>query len=345
MDARYARAAEVGRAILREARAENVTFMAGSIAYHAFVSLLPLLLFVLTVLATIGNAGLEGAVIGVVQAMLTPEASAAIVDQLRQAGSATGLSVLGGLILLWGTLRIFRGLDTAFSDVYETETENTFLDQVTDGLLVLVTATVAIVAAAAVQSRVPLYGSGLAVSAAHWLLMVVGLAAALFPMYFVFPDTDVSVPEVLPGVLLAAVGLTSFVAAFRLYVEVSGRASPNLIVNVLLLLTFLYFAGLIVLLGVVVNAVLSNRSRDVSIDPVIGGVGRGERDELADREALLDGLGRVERLLADADSFALAVDGETVELHPPAEVTSDAESTLGIDDSVTLTLRWTPEEG
>ena len=345
MDARSERAAEVGRAIVREARAENVTFMAGSIAYHAFVSMLPLLLFVLTVLATIGNAGLEGAVIGIVEAMLTPEASAALVDQLRQAGSATGLSVLGGLVLLWGTLRIFRGLDTAFSDIYETEAENTFVDQVTDGLLVLVTATVAIVAAVAVQAWVPLYGSGLLVSAFHWLLMVAGLGAALYPMYYVFPDTDVSAIEVLPGVLLAAVGLTTFVAAFRLYVEVGGRASPNLLVNVLLLLTFLYFAGLIVLLGVVVNAVLSNRSRDVSIDPVVGGLARGERRELADREVLLDGLGRVERLLAGANSFVIEAGGETVELHPPAEVTTDVESTLAIDDSITLELRWTPEEG
>jgi signal peptidase len=37
--------------------------------------------------------------------------------------------VLGVVLLIWGTLRIFRGLDTAFSDIYESEAANPFTDQ------------------------------------------------------------------------------------------------------------------------------------------------------------------------------------------------------------------------
>jgi hypothetical protein len=32
-------------------------------------------------------------------------------------------------------MRIFRGLDTAFSGIHETESENTFADQLGDGLV------------------------------------------------------------------------------------------------------------------------------------------------------------------------------------------------------------------
>lgn len=42
----------------------------------------------------------------------------------------------------------------------------------------------------------------------------------------------------------------------------------------LVFLTWLYFSGLVVLVGVAVNAVLSNRSRDVDIRPVLGGTPR-----------------------------------------------------------------------
>lgn len=41
MDDQLSRIVEVLQAIVYEARTEKLTFMAGSIAYHAFVSLLP----------------------------------------------------------------------------------------------------------------------------------------------------------------------------------------------------------------------------------------------------------------------------------------------------------------
>ena len=59
MDARSSHLVRLGRAVVYEVRAENLTFMAGSIAYHAFVSLLPLLLLALAVATKVGNRDLE----------------------------------------------------------------------------------------------------------------------------------------------------------------------------------------------------------------------------------------------------------------------------------------------
>jgi membrane protein len=342
MTPRLDRARVVARAVLHEVRTEKVTFLAGSIAYHAFLSLLPLFLLVLAVIAAVGDASLEQSFIAVARAVLTEGASDLLVAELRR--TSTSVSLFGVVVLVWGTLRIFRGLDTAFSDIYESEAANTFADQLMDGLVVLGTFALALIAAALVESVVT-FGDGLA----GWLLrrafLVVGLSVVFFPMYLIFPDEDVSVVEVLPGVLFAAVGLTAFESLFRLYVDLSGRAGDSSVVaGILVLLTWLYFSGLVILLGAVVNAVLSNRSDDVSIDPVVGGRERDPEAVAAEGEATRRGVERLAALLRDrpdADRVTVEVDGERVELPRPDDVRTDT-SQLVPGSGVGVEFEWRP---
>jgi membrane protein len=343
MDARVERALTVGRAIVHEVRTEKVTFLAGSIAYHAFLSLLPLFLLVLAVIGALGNPGLERNFIDVARAVLTDGASEVLLTELRS--TSTSVSLFGGVLLIWGTLRIFRGLDTAFSDIYESEAENTFADQIGDGLIVLVTFALALIGAAAVQSAVDLAVGGLA----GWLLqraaLVVSLSIVFFPLYYIFPDEEgITVPEVLPGVAFAAVGLTAFESLFRLYVETSGRdEGATVVAGILVLLTWLYFSGLVILLGAVVNAVLSNRSRDVNIRPVVGGVPR-EADAQVDRDRLVDGLDRLRDVLARADPgdgtpMTVSVGDDRVTFPRPDAFDVESGSRL-LSRDVAVELRW-----
>jgi membrane protein len=344
MNRRVARTLTLGRAVVREARAEKLTFMAGSIAYHAFVSLLPLLLLMLAAVAAVGNRTLEAALIQLTLAVLTPGASDVLVAELRATSGSAGLSVFGLLVLLWGTLRIFRGLDTAFSDIYESETANTFLDQLGDGLLVLLTFGVALVAAGLLENALP-SGDGAATWLLHRAVLVVGLAVTFYPMYYVFPDSDVTPLEVVPGVLVAAVGLTAFEALFRLYVEFSTQQpTQSTLAGILVFLTFLYFSGLVILLGAVVNAVLSNRSKDVSVRPVFGGVDPDERPSASSQAAVLTAVRRLDATLVDADEVVVTVDGARVSLPPPDAVAADTDRSGLIEGDVRLELRWTSRD-
>ncbi|MWG35127.1 YihY/virulence factor BrkB family protein [Halomarina oriensis] len=345
-EGRLARTEEVLRAIVREARVEKLTFMAGSIAYHAFVSLLPALVLLYAVASPLGIDP-ESGIRGIASALLSQNVSDQIVTEITDSERSTGLSIVGLAVLIWGSLRIFRGLDTAFSDIYESEAANTFADQLTDGVIVLVTFAAAVFAAIYVGGRFPITGGGPVVAVVGALATVVGLTVAFLPMYYVFPDADVSVVEVLPGVVVASVGLALFASLFRLYVMETGKAdSGSFVAAVILLLTWLYFSSLVILLGVAVNAVLSNRSRDVSIDPVVGGVERGERRSLAEREELVAELEELaDRLDADPETFVARIDDEEVSLHPPQSITLDTDPDFGFgDDSVALELRWTPRE-
>ncbi|MEF8757393.1 MAG: YihY/virulence factor BrkB family protein [Halobacteriales archaeon] len=344
MNERRARIREILLGVVHEARREKLTFVAGSIAYHAFLSILPLLLLVFAVVNQTQNVALGDSAVRLMQAVLTEDASAVIQQGLAE--SDASVSLLGVVFLVWGALRIFRGLDTAFSDIYETGRENTFADQLGDGLLLLVTVGLAIVAASLVGRYVTVTGDGWQAVILQGGLTSVGLFVVFYPMYYIFPDADVSVLEVVPGAAFAAVGVTVGQVLFATFK--AGSPGGNLVASILLLLTWLYVVGLVILLGVAINAVLSNRSRDVDLDPVIGGVPkRGPTSDVAtSRTALLAKLDEVVEALEDpGDSVTVVVDGERVALERPQTASIDrASAVFGMDNSVAITFRWWPDE-
>jgi membrane protein len=350
MDARVRRAVDLGRAIVHETRTEKITFLAGSLAYHAFISLLPLLVLVLVAITTLGNSVLEQGYMDIVRGLLAPggsDATAAdlFIEELRNTGESTGLSLVGGAVLLWGTMRIFRGLDTAFSDIYETEAENTFLDQISDGILVLVAFVAAVVVAGGLQQLVPSGALGFGWRTVRFCLLLGGLTLTLYPMYFVFPDTDVTFLEVVPGTVFAALGLTSLQTLFGIYLEFSGSGGESgLITGVLVLLTWLYFASLVMLEGVVLNAVISNRSADVDVEPLIGGVPPTYEEDRpsVERESLVDALTHLDSLLGEGKSLTISVGDDSVSLPAPQTHETDTEKKLFElgGGRLGLTLRW-----
>ncbi|KAB1193696.1 YihY family inner membrane protein [Haloferax sp. MBLA0076] len=343
MNPRVSRALTLTRAIFHEARAERLTFMAGSIAYGAFVSLLPLFLLVLAAISIIGSADLRQSVIVLIQTALTPGAGDIIIAELEATSRLTSLSLVGVLVLLWGTLRIFRGLDTAFSDIYESEAANTFADQLRDGIIVLVTVSLALVAGGILESSLPhLVGS------VGWVVyrgvLVLLLFATFYPMYYIFPDVDVSYLEVVPGTLVAAVGLTAFGSLFRLYIHFSSRSPESSVVaGILVLLTWLYFSGLVILFGATVNAVLSNRSRDVNVRPLLGGIPLDSQAARTTRREVVRAIDQVDALVAanPDEDISISVGDETIRIPGPEKVVVDSDVSRFLPEGpVRLEFRW-----
>lgn len=345
MDVSLTRAQVVTRALVHEIRTERITFMAGTIAYNAFLSLLPLFFVLLSIASAVGGNELERTLISLTQALVTAGAADLVVTELRNA--STGESVVGLVALVWGMLRIFRCLDTAFSDVYETQAENTLSDQLRDGIYVFGSITALLLGVAATKS---LLGGGEAsglVSVFHPVFLVCVVALTLVPLYYVFPDEPgIGLLEILPGVLFAAVVLVALQSLFGYYVAFRDPAADNqLLASIVMLLVWLYLCGLVVLLGAAMNAVLSNRSDDVDVDPVVGGVHKAaeltsDRDQVP--EATLE---RLRHALDGETELRIVLDGdaEDVELPPPDFVTvdSNASSLPLVNDTTSLELQWT----
>jgi membrane protein len=291
----------------REVRAEDITFMAGSIAYHAFVSMLPLLVFLLVVLSAVGNEAFTAELVEVTEQFLTPYARDLLVESLDVTSARTGVSLLGGVTLLWGISKIFRSLDVAFSRIYDSPRQKTVLDEVENALVVLFGLVVAVLSFLAAGAVLSLFPDLPYLPVLNPLVLLVGLGVAFFPIYYVFPDVDVTPREVLPGVVVAALGWTALEAVFQAYVSFAGRyeAAYGTLGSAFILLIWLYFSGLILLLGAVVNAVLAGRTGDRnSLDE---GVAERERWRQAREEG-----GETERS-TEADGGGAATDREALD--------------------------------
>lgn len=259
-----------GRRVATEFSEKNVPFMAAGIAYNAFVSLAPLLLVLLVVVSAVGG-GLEERVVALARTALPAPIADVVASVFAGDAGTTGASVVGLVVLVWGTLKIFRGLDTAFSEIYETTGKNSFLDRVVDGLVVLVAMLVAVLATVAVTTAFAALSETVPfVGLLSPVVLVAGLVVAFLPMYYRFPDTDVGWDHVLPGVVFAAVGWAAFQALFQVYLAFTGGGSGSFFGGVIVVVTWLYFSGLVLLLGAVINAVVGGHTSGKA-----GGVGRG----------------------------------------------------------------------
>ncbi|MFD1685211.1 YihY/virulence factor BrkB family protein [Halobellus litoreus] len=249
----------VPRSIVATVRDREVTFLAAGISYYVLVSLVPLLTLAVVVATVVGGADLATQVQSIAGRYLLPTGSELVVGAITDPTGRGAVSILSLLVTTWGALKLFRGIDVAFARIYEYPT-SPIVDQLSDGLLTLATlggATVGVVIATAVMALVDVPFVGIVSP----LVLLAFLVAAFLPLYAVIPDVPVGVREALPGAAFAAVGWAVLSAGFGLYAQFSTGVAGAL-GAVLLLVTWFYFSGILVLTGAVLNAVLAGRGED-----------------------------------------------------------------------------------
>ena len=250
------------RSLVDVVQTRQLTFLAAAIAYYAFLSIVPLLIVSVTVATALAGETIATELLESLDEFLTPSAANLLEETLVSDEGRGGVTVLGLGVLLWSGLRVFRGLDIAFSRIYGVTLPKGILSQIRDALLVLLGISLAIagtVALSAILSLVDLPFAGL--TGTVGLLVV--LTAVFFPMYYIFPGRDIAVWEALPGSVVASLGWTLLGAGFGLYAANAGSLELyGILGGVLLLLIWFYFGGLIILLGAAVNVVRSDRGED-----------------------------------------------------------------------------------
>ena len=261
------RSVTVVRGVAAGVQSDRVTFIAAGLAYYAFISLIPLLLLAIVVTSFLGDDELVSTLVTEVSRTLGEGAGTALRDALAGAAGRGGATIFGLAVFLWSGLKLFRGLDIAFSEVYGSPGPDTLLDQLRNATITLGAVGIGVGATVAVGVAIASLGIDSAVAGYDAIGIVgsIGLAAALtvafLPLYYVLPGVDLPVREAIPGAVLAAIGWTALQTGFRLYATVAGSYEAyGVLGGVLLLVTFLYFGGLILLLGAVLNAVLAGRT-------------------------------------------------------------------------------------
>jgi YihY family inner membrane protein len=313
----------LARAVVREVRARDVTLLAASIAYYAFVSLLPLFVLTTIVATALGGTAFRTAVLDLAGRYLLPVGQGVVDEALANTTGQGGVTLVGLLLLLWSSLKLFRGIDIAFARIYGSPTRD-FLGNLRVGVTVLVAVGGGAFGGVALVGVAAFLRTPVVVLAP--LVFFAILLAALFPVYYLTPAGGVSPREALPGALLCAGGWTVFGTAFALYAAAattSGQAALyGTLGAILLLVTWFYLAGLVLLVGAALNAVRADRSvdrdrqvqhppdRDDVTTAMTGDDTRTDPSPAPDIEDLED---RLDEVREDLDAFEADVEERTVD--------------------------------
>lgn len=326
MRRRIERLIEVSRTVADVVQSERISFIAASLAYYAFISLLPLLLLLLVAASFVGEPEVIDSVVEWVTTALGEQAGSLVREALTGAAGRGGATVAGIVVLLWSGLKLFRGLDIAFSEVYDAPGPQSLLDQLRNAIVALSAVGAGVVVTVVVGVLVSIVGVE-AIVAGFDPIGVVGtfgtvfaLTVAFLPLYYLLPGPTVTISEVVPGTIFAAVGWTALQTGFRIYAEqAAAYEAYGVLGGVLLLVTWLYFGGLILLVGAALNAVLagrvdgrpgaSNAIEETKPTAVLEAIMTDDRaDDMTDAELREE----IERLYDELDRFEERIDDRTV---------------------------------
>ena len=247
------------RDVVDVARDRDVPFLAAALAHYTLASLVPLLLLAVALAALFGSGdALESFLENQLGTVLTDEGQAIVSQALSSTEGAVGAGLLSIVLAFWSGSKIFRGLDVAFHRIYGIDETPSLPTQLKNAAIVIVLLAVTIAAMVLV---------GIAVAAFEWpipyptaigtVVLLLALFVGLLPIYYVLTPGEVTIEDVLPGSILAAFGLVALQVVFVIYTQfASSYATLGVLGALLLFVIWLYFGGIIVLLGGALNYVL-----------------------------------------------------------------------------------------
>jgi len=254
------------RELIDVAQTQQLPFMAAAIAYYAFLSVVPLVIVGFTIATTVAGAAVAEAFLTAFEEFLTPEGADVLEQTLVQGTGRGGVTLVGLAVLLWSALRVFRALDIAFSNVYGSNRVKPLTEQLRDAFIVLIGVAVAVGVTATFSTLAVIvdiwFASFIATLTLFFMLPIV-----FFPLYYVFPPQSVTVREAIPGAVFAGFAWTALGQLFSIYTSLAGGFQLyGVLAGVLLLLVWFYFAGLVLLLGAALNAVLGTSVDTQTVD-------------------------------------------------------------------------------
>ncbi|HET6512724.1 MAG TPA: YihY/virulence factor BrkB family protein [Candidatus Kapabacteria bacterium] len=262
--------AELGKRVYKEMSDDAVFDAAAALAYYFMLAIFPLLIFLISMLASVQALDLVNTVTRTLESAMPGDASKLITTEIQRimADSGGGLLTFGALGTLWaassGVVSLLDGLNRAY-DVEETRgllKQRLLAVGLTVALaLLIIVGAVALMAGGKVSewaaeqtgiSWVETVGSIL-----HYVIGVAFMFFGLELVYFFGPNVKGQKWKwITPGSALAVVIFVIASFGFTLYLQFGGGYSATYggLGAVIVLLLWLYLLGLAVMIGGEINA-------------------------------------------------------------------------------------------
>jgi membrane protein len=268
-----------------EVKEDNISNGAAALAYYLTLAIFPALILLLSLLPYLPIAQVDQAILDSLREIMPPEAVNMLMGIMNDVIShkSGGLLSIGALGTLWaasnGTYAVMQQLNIT----YDVEERRPFLKSratavgltILVGLLVIV-AFSSIVLGGKIQTWMdsslglgPVVGVFFALL--RWAIILAAFLLAFALTYYYGPDVEQSFKFITPGSVCGVIVLIGASVLFRYYVTNFGdySATYGSIGAVIILMLWLYIAGIVVLLGSEINALVEHYSA--------GGKQKGEK--------------------------------------------------------------------
>ncbi|MDI1449799.1 YihY/virulence factor BrkB family protein [Polyangium sp. 6x1] len=271
--------------LYKEIREDQISTGAAALAYFLMLAIFPAAIFLLSLLPYLPIPDLEPAIMDLLRELMPTQAAELFTTTIDRVLSERrgGLLSVGLVGTLWAASNGLNAIIQQLNVTYDVRETRPFWK--TRGMAVLlvllfgalvVTAFGLIVFGGILQREVAeLIGwSGALLklfSAFRWLVILGFFLMAFATVYYFGPNVEQSFRFITPGAVLGVAVLVLSALGFRFYVENFGKyeATYGSLGAVIVLLLWLYVAGLVILLGSEVNSLLEHYAE--------GGKKKGER--------------------------------------------------------------------
>ncbi len=257
------------RALVAKFFADRGTHLAAMVAYFALLSFVPLTFLALALLGLVNRADASNFLVEELSRAFPTTSLNNILSLVhRVQDNATTLGIVGGVALLWSSLSLFSALESAFNIVYGRPNRSFLRGKFIAATVMVATITtlfVSLVIGALGVELVKRYLPGIFTnSVVAYVLSIavslVGVFVFVLAAYRLLTNTDVTVRDVMPGAVMAAIVLETSFQVVPVFVRL---ADVNPVLRVLggpaILLLWLYLMANVIVFGAELNWWTSER--------------------------------------------------------------------------------------
>ncbi|MBR2847431.1 MAG: YihY/virulence factor BrkB family protein [Clostridia bacterium] len=257
--------------LLRRYFEHEVGQSGGAIAYFSLLSVFPFIIYTNTLLTYINVS--EARFISFISSLLPPEIAEFLDIYIADiaVSHTPGILFVSIFATFYSTSRVVRSFEHSINRAYDSPDRRGFFRGIVTSALFTVCLVITVIASIILttvgeklvmfvlsfrNAEIPSYRS---ISILKWIFTGIIMFLAVSSFYYYMPTNKVSYKSILPGTVTSMIGLSGFSVIFNIYIRFAAGFSIiySSIGAVFLLVFWLYFAGVILVMGAEINAAIA----------------------------------------------------------------------------------------